>query len=174
MRSFFDRPAVRRIILLLLSTWCLLVAFPALPPPGGMGLDPSWVLGINRAHVQGLVMGRDLVWTYGPLGYLSIPSPAGQHMWPAFLYRILMYLLWCAGLVRLCCRLVTPRRGAWIALLFGVAAAMDPFLAGDHLEAASLVLGLLILLDEPRWKSIELLLLSLLAATAMLVRYPKI
>ena len=161
----------RRITLLLLSIWCVLVAFPALPPPGGTGLDPSWVLGINRAHVQGLAMGRDLVWTYGPLGFLSIPNPAGQHMWPAFLYRVLMYLLWCAGLVRLCFWLVTPRRGAWIALLFGVAAAMDPFLAGDHLEAASLVLALLILLDESRWKSIELLLLSLLAATAMLVRY---
>ncbi len=149
----------------------MLVAFPALPPPGGLGLDASWVLGINQAHVQGLAMGRDLVWTYGPLAFLSIPSPAGQHMWPAFLYRASMYLLWCAGLVRLCFWLAPPGRGAWIALLFGVAAALDPFLAGDHLEAAALVLALAILLDESRWQSLELLLLSLLAATAMLVRY---
>lgn len=171
MRSFFDRPAVRRIGLSLLLLWCVLVALPALPPPGGLGLDPSWVLGINQAHVQGLVMGRDLVWTYGPLGFLSDPNPIGQHMGPALLYRLLMYLLWCAGLVRLCFHLMSPERGAWIALLFGIAAALDPFLTGDHLEAASLVLALVILLDESRWKSIELLVLSLLAATAMLVRF---
>jgi hypothetical protein len=149
----------------------VLVAFPALPPLGGLGLDPSWVLGINQAHVQGLVMGRNLVWTYGPLGFLSIPDPIGQHMGRAFLYRIGMYLLWGASLVRLCFWLVPPRRGAWIALLFGLAAALDPFLAGDHLEAASLVLALVILLDESRWLPFELLLLGLLAATAMLVRY---
>lgn len=171
MRSFFDRPAVCRIALFPLLLWCFLVAFPALPPPGGLGLDPSWVLGINQAHVQGLVMGRDLVWTYGPLGFLSDPNPIGQHMWPAFLYRILMYLLWCAGLTRLCLWLMPSGRGVWIALLFGIAAALDPFLASDHLEAASLVLALVILLDESRWKPLELLLLSLLAATAMLVRY---
>jgi hypothetical protein len=134
-------------------------------------LDPSWVLGINQAHVQGLVMGRDLVWTYGPLAFLSIPNPAGQHMWPAFLYKISMYLLWSAGLLRLCIWLVPPGRGAWMLLLFGIAAAMDPYLAGDHLEAAALVLALVILLDESRWKSFELLLLGILAAIAMLVRY---
>ncbi len=162
---------LRRLILLTLSIWCVLVAFPALPPPGGLGLDPSWVLGINHAHVQGLVMGRDLVWTYGPLGFLSIPNPAGRHMELAFLYRVGMYVLWCAGLARLCFWLLPPPRAAWIALLFGIAAALDPFLTGDHLEAASLVLALVILLDESRWKSLELLLLSLLAATAMLVRF---
>jgi hypothetical protein len=171
LRSLFDRPLFHRILILILLIWCVLAAFPVLPPPGGLGLDPSWVLGINQAHVQGLVMGRDLVWTYGPLGFLSIPHPAGQHMWPAFLYRVSMYLLWCAGLIRLCFWLVSPLRGAWIALLFCAAAAMDPFLAGDHLEAAALVLALVVLLDESRWKAIELLLLSLLAATAMLVRY---
>ena len=162
---------LHRIALIILVVWCALIAFPALPPPTGLGLDPSWVLGINLAHVQGLAMGRDLVWTYGPLAFLSIPNPAGQHMWSGFLYRMSMYLLWCAVLLRLCVWLVPPRRGFWMASLFGIVAAMDPFLAGDHLEAAALVLALTILLDESRWKSIELLLLSLLAAAAMLVRY---
>ena len=171
MRSFFDRPVLQRLPILFLLIWCVLVAFPSLPPSGGLGLDPSWVLGINQAHVQGLVMGRDLVWTYGPLGFLSIPNPAGHHMGPAFLYQVSMYLLWCAALARLCFGLVPAGRGAWIALVFCMAAAMDPFLAGDHLEAAALVLAVATLLDESRWISIELLLLSLLAATAMLVRY---
>jgi hypothetical protein len=129
------------------------------------------MLGINLAHSRGLAMGRDVVWTYGPLAYLSIPNPAGQHMWRAFLYRMLMYLLWSGGLLRLCVWLVPAGRGAWMILLFGIAAAMDPYLASDHLEAAALILALVILLDESCWKSIELLLLSLLAAMAMLIKY---
>jgi hypothetical protein len=169
--SAMGKRLLYRIALVLLVAWCALIAFPALPPPTGLGLDPSWVLGINLAHVQGLAMGRDLVWTYGPLAFLSIPNPAGQHIWPGFLYRMSMYLLWCAVLLRLCVWLVPPLCGFWMATLFGIVAAMDPFLAGDHLEAAALVLSLTILVDESRWKSIELFLLSLLAAAAMLVRY---
>jgi hypothetical protein len=32
------------------------------------GLDPSWMLGLALAHDLGLVWGRDIVFTYGPLG----------------------------------------------------------------------------------------------------------
>ena len=170
-RFFGARSVLRRIALLTLAIWCVLAAFPALPPQTRLGLDPSWVLGINLAHAQGLEMGRDLVWPYGPLAYLSIPNPAGQHMWLAFLYRLLVYAVWCGALLRLCVWLLPFHRGAWIAMLWGVVAAMDPFFTGDHLEAAALNLALVILLDQSRWKSIELLLLSLVAATAMLVRY---
>src|ERR1039458_4505650 len=73
-RFFGARSVLRRIALLTLAIWCVLAAFPALPPQTRLGLDPSWVLGINLAHAQGLEMGRDLVWPYGPLAYLSIPS----------------------------------------------------------------------------------------------------
>src|ERR1039458_7163293 len=94
-RFFGARSVLRRIALLTLAIWCVLAAFPALPPQTRLGLDPSWVLGINLAHAQGLEMGRDLVWPYGPLAYLSIPNPAGQHMWLAFLYRLLVYAVVC-------------------------------------------------------------------------------
>ncbi len=166
-----SRSAWRRIVPLTLAMWCVLAAFPALPPPTRLGLDPSWVLGINLAHVQGLVMGRELVWPYGPLAYLSIPNPAGQHMWAAFLYKMLVYAIWGGAVLRLCVWLLPFRRGLWVAMVWGVVAAMDPFFSGDHLEAAVLTLALTFLLDQSRWKSIELLLLSLAAATALLVRY---
>ena len=46
-----------------------LVAFPPGPLPASTGLDPSWVAGLNMAHVQGLVAGKDWVFTLGPLGF---------------------------------------------------------------------------------------------------------
>lgn len=40
----------------------------------GRGLDPSWVNALNQAVAQGLVFGRDIVFTYGP--YASIMTRA--------------------------------------------------------------------------------------------------
>jgi hypothetical protein len=47
------------------------------PPPG---LDYSWVIGLNLAFHQGLDYGRDLVFTYGPLGFLQVP--VAVYPWP--------------------------------------------------------------------------------------------
>ncbi len=40
-----------------------------LPPLGG--LDPSWQAGLAMARHTGLTFGTQVVWTYGPLGFLS-------------------------------------------------------------------------------------------------------
>jgi hypothetical protein len=37
------------------------------------GLDQAWVLGLNLGVADGLAWGRDLVFTYGPLGYSVFP-----------------------------------------------------------------------------------------------------
>ena len=41
----------------------------------GTGLDPSWELSINLALKHHLVWGKDIIFTYGPLGYLSTFVP---------------------------------------------------------------------------------------------------
>ncbi len=43
--------------------------------PPGLGLDSSWMLSLNMALAQGLVWGKDIIFTYGPLGYLSTGMP---------------------------------------------------------------------------------------------------
>jgi len=39
----------------------------------GAGIDPSWVTALNIASGQRLDFGRDVVFMYGPLGFLDIP-----------------------------------------------------------------------------------------------------
>lgn len=39
-------------------------------PPSPDGLDASWLQVLGQAHVQGWVWGRDIIHTYGPLGFL--------------------------------------------------------------------------------------------------------
>jgi hypothetical protein len=49
----------------------LTCSVPALAP--APGLDSSWQAGLALAHRQGLHFGRDIVFTYGPLGFLTVP-----------------------------------------------------------------------------------------------------
>ncbi|WP_322030620.1 hypothetical protein [Paraburkholderia sp. J76] len=62
-------------LLSIVATALLLIPFsPEMPTPG---LDPSWRLALNVAIAKGLVFGRDLIFTFGPLGsvYTTVYSP---------------------------------------------------------------------------------------------------
>src|SRR5689334_3864844 len=54
-------------VVLLLCSWY----FPN--PAPSAGVDPSWEMGIHRALHDDLAFGRDVIWTYGPLGFLKVP-----------------------------------------------------------------------------------------------------
>jgi hypothetical protein len=41
---------------------------------GGAGLDNSWVVGLSFAVAHGLAFGRQVIFTYGPLGFSLIPA----------------------------------------------------------------------------------------------------
>ena len=53
--------------LLILLLWLSSVRLPA---PPEIGLDPSWQQSLIRAHTAGLQYGTDIVFTYGPWGFL--------------------------------------------------------------------------------------------------------
>jgi hypothetical protein len=68
--------------------------------PPGAGLDSSWNAGLAMAVDDGLRFGKEVVFTYGPLGFLQ-----NQLVWftglavLAFLYNATVYVLFCLGLV---------------------------------------------------------------------------
>jgi SGNH hydrolase-like domain, acetyltransferase AlgX len=41
---------------------------------GGAGLDNSWVVGLSFAVAHGLAFGRQVIFTYGPLGFSLVPA----------------------------------------------------------------------------------------------------
>lgn len=93
--------------------------------PGG-GLDSSWGAGLFMAIEQGLDFGDEVVWTYGPLGFLGRPDVP---IWFSdlavltFLYTGLLYVAVCTSVVW-ALRRVT---GALIATLlaFGLLGVMQ-------------------------------------------------
>jgi hypothetical protein len=66
----------------------------------GPGIDPSWNAGLAMAVDQGLHFGKEVVFTYGPLGFLN-----SRLVWfsglsvLSFLYSAALYVGFCVGLV---------------------------------------------------------------------------
>lgn len=54
-------------------------------------LDPSWVLTLNYVNLKELVWGKDFVFTFGPLGYLST-----KFLWGVNKYSVLFFDLFIA------------------------------------------------------------------------------
>jgi len=69
------------------------VALATFPPPArppAPTLDGSWVGELNRLALHGGGFGKDVAFTYGPLGYLLFPMDLGSHLLQGALLRILV------------------------------------------------------------------------------------
>jgi hypothetical protein len=83
--------------ILIFFTALLFLPKALLENPTGGG-DPSWKISINLALHQGLSFGKDWVFTYGPLGFLSTRVTAYVGIFPllvydAFAVGVLVYIL---------------------------------------------------------------------------------
>jgi len=77
-------------ILIFFFIWSL--PKPIVPVGPGLAPDPSWIIGIHLAKLNGLVWGSETVWTYGPLGYLIHPVNIDQSLWShVFFYHITVH-----------------------------------------------------------------------------------
>ena len=71
------------------------------PAPGGPGLDQSWRVGLTLATKEHLTFGRDVVFTFGPLGYVlqAIPDrtlAVSTLLWTLFLVAVAVAGVWTA------------------------------------------------------------------------------
>jgi hypothetical protein len=67
----------RRMALPLL-TMLLTLLLIRMPTPPVLGLDGSWSMALLYFHQHGFQFGRDIIFTYGPLGFLVAPTYFGQ------------------------------------------------------------------------------------------------
>ncbi len=170
LSGMFHGSIFARGLLLLAVAYVALVSLPALWVPYGTGLDASWLLALNLAHRQGLVAGRDIVFTYGPLGYLIYPDPVSGTPIMALLERIGLYLIAMAALIRLVLVHASKATAFWITALLGLAFALtvSPMQSQDVMTAT--VVAILALADRSKWRWLELAVLAALAAFESLVK----
>jgi len=55
------------------------------------GLDPSWHIAIQMAFENNLTFGKDIIWTYGPLGFLLTRLPIGLNAPVLFIFDLFFF-----------------------------------------------------------------------------------
>lgn len=138
----------------LLGAAIALLTWPFFGLAPSAGIDPSWVEGLYMAAERGMHFGTQIVFSFGPLGFLDFPGAYFIGLGRlAFLWSALVHLLFCVAL------LWAGRRA--FGLVFGIAivlfAAALPF--SDPIVIAAAVVGAAALLEE--WSARARLLLAL-------------
>jgi hypothetical protein len=109
-----------------------------------VGLDPSWRYAINYLPHSAEVFGRDVAFTYGPLGYFLEPLNIGSNLVQANLFHALMH-----GLVILILLDYALRRHRFLPTIFLVISFVLAPLVGEglsqHYEYSYLVVSALLL-----------------------------
>jgi hypothetical protein len=120
----------------------VLFLFPGVGSSLGRGLDPSWAYAINALPLTDRLPGRDVAFTYGPLGWLFAPADLGSHVLFALLFWLGAHALFALALAR-----VLRRTGGLESLSF------VGFLLASHMLGLGpdawlvLILGLLLAPD---------------------------
>lgn len=136
-----------------------------------LGVDASWCAVLNWAHERGLQFGRNIVFTYGPLGYLIAPYTLTQPSWLLILANEALCFHVVVGLCLVAWRLAWPWR--WLLLgTFVVEGANAELRADLALEVGLLCWGLLGINGSGRTQKLcvaGLLLLATFAALSKVV-----
>jgi hypothetical protein len=94
--SFLTNPdsKVLPYLQVVLLIYVIILTFPYLLIDTRGDTDSSWYIGLYKATDAGLLYGRDVVFTYGPLGFLTIPIFINKTLWAySAVYTLLLYVL---------------------------------------------------------------------------------
>ena len=110
----------------LFAVACGGIAFRYGWPSAGAEIDESWAAVIAWGYLHGLRWGVDLVFTYGPLGFLQPNAPYTPGLFDTYLAGQAVLALGYAGVYALCFhRLGIAARCAFaLAVLYGAIAAI--------------------------------------------------
>jgi len=99
---------------LFLALWTIVPWRPAPVSGDAPYLDPSWMVVLHLAFLDGLAFGRDIVFTYGPWGFVATRTYVpGTFGWLLASWIVLAASIWYAALA---VALATMRSAFWAAL----------------------------------------------------------
>jgi hypothetical protein len=159
---------IKTSLLAFITLW---IVTPVVSSHGGTGLDGSWVFGVNLGHFDKLIFGWDIIFTYGPLGYLMYPTFPEAEPWAVFAFAWGTALLTAYALWKL-----SKEAGHWTTIClylgtFWVASMFTFDGAPEHVLGAIIAMTLLIAsrADTKPWLDVSILFFC--AAVALLIKF---
>ncbi|MEO8128938.1 MAG: hypothetical protein ABJF23_12745 [Bryobacteraceae bacterium] len=137
LRAFVERhDTLTRSILF---AYALLIACPVRYWPLGSGVDETWRFALNYAPVHGMMVGRDIIFTCGPLAYLIFPQHIGNNLAQGLLFQAGLWIVLAAILADVFFRGGFALRNlAMFSVFFGLA---GPLFWVNYLGPESLMLA---------------------------------
>jgi hypothetical protein len=104
-----------------LVAWVLIVGAIILPamvviPTGPDLLDISSELALTTGHTSGLHWGSEIIWTYGPLGYLSVAYPVSKTLWFLGVIAQTVFTFGLVGMLGVTMRRESSPRWVWVVV----------------------------------------------------------
>ncbi|MGB7759995.1 MAG: hypothetical protein WBL61_09210 [Bryobacteraceae bacterium] len=96
-RSFYA--VAERAGFYVLAAYAAMATFPVSGGPVNQGLDPSWHFGLNQFYCSPYKFGRDVIFTYGPLGFVCFPEHLGHNLTIALAIRFFIWAVLLGTLV---------------------------------------------------------------------------
>jgi hypothetical protein len=136
--------ALKHVVRAALFIWTAMIACPVRYWPVEATVDNAWVFALNYAAAHGLAIGRDIVWTTGPLGYLVFPQDIGANLAHALVFQgaiwailiaIFADLFYCAG--------VSLRNLGFFTIFFSLSAPLYWF---NYMGVENLLLAAVLIL----------------------------
>ena len=81
------------------------------------GLDTSWSFALNYFNIAGIKFGKDVIFTFGPLGFLMYPQNIGNHVYLATFFWLTIWGIFIALIWRLFLRNI-PKINLFIFMVF--------------------------------------------------------
>ena len=174
-RRRLARHRTGRVALLLAVALVTIATWPIRSLVPSTGLDPSWQAGLQLAADQGLDFGRQVVFTYGPLGFLAdVKLYVGWEAALGLLFNAVVNGTLAAMLIRA----LRDRIGLPLAVVTSIGALSIPSLSivglGDRPAVATAIACLLLIerpANAPRWSAA---VLGGAIAIALLVKFTAI
>jgi len=135
------------------------------------GLDHSWITGINQCSALRMVHGKEIVFTYGPLGFVDCPVDIANNVAVAIFFRLLIYCIFLFAIVWTAHHIRTPWSASFqIVVILVLTALGNRFFYSVQIQLLIAVLGFLVtshLKQSVLWASPA----AALAGLALLVKF---
>lgn len=110
---------------------CFVLSYPNYVGNIGHNLDPSWMFFLNYSCANDIVFGKDVFFTYGPLGWLTHPQNLGNNLLIGLFFWNFVWILFGYALYVTGKNFVSSKENYFAAGIAFLAYIFCPIISGD-------------------------------------------